>query len=81
MPRPPRCRRICDVPQVDTFCPNGGKDTEPILLTLLYLGIKNIRLGPTLPAFVSPNVLNYLVENFGIAPITTPEEDLKQLLK
>ena len=52
-----------------------------ILLTLLYLGIKNIRLGPTLPAFVSPNVLNYLVENFGIAPITTPEEDLKQLLK
>ena len=52
-----------------------------ILLTLLYLGIKNIRLGPTLPAFVSPNVLNYLVENFGIAPITTPEEDLKQILK
>ena len=52
-----------------------------ILLTLLYLGIKNIRLGPTLPAFVSPNVLNYLVENFSIAPITTPEEDLKQLLK
>jgi hydroxylamine reductase len=52
-----------------------------ILLTLLHLGIKNIRLGPTLPAFISPNVLNYLVENFGIAPITTPEEDLKQLLK
>ena len=51
-----------------------------ILLTLLYLGIKNIRLGPTLPAFISPNVLNYLVENFGIAPITTPEEDLKQIL-
>ncbi len=51
-----------------------------ILLTLLHLGIKNIRLGPTLPAFVSPNVLNYLVEHFGIAPITTPEEDLKQLL-
>ena len=52
-----------------------------ILLTLLHLGIQNIRLGPTLPAFVSPNVLTYLVENFGIAPITTPEEDLKQLLK
>ena len=52
-----------------------------ILLTLLHLGIKNIRLGPTLPAFISPNVLKYLVENFGIAPITTPEEDLKQLLK
>ena len=51
-----------------------------ILLTLLYLGIKNIRLGPTLPAFVSPNVLSFLVENFGIAPITTPEEDLRTLL-
>ena len=51
-----------------------------ILLTLLHLGIKNIRLGPTLPAFVSPNVLKYLVENFGIAPISTPEEDLKALL-
>lgn len=51
-----------------------------ILLTLLYLGIKNIRLGPTLPAFVSPNVLNYLVEHYDIAPITTPEEDLKSLL-
>lgn len=51
-----------------------------ILLTLLHLGIKNIRLGPTLPAFVSPKVLNFLVEKFGIAPITTPEEDLKVLL-
>ncbi|MBR4290464.1 MAG: hypothetical protein IKT52_07480, partial [Oscillospiraceae bacterium] len=44
------------------------------------LGIKNIRLGPTLPAFISPNVLNFLVEKFGIAPITTPEEDLKAIL-
>lgn len=52
-----------------------------ILLTLLYLGIKNIRLGPTLPAFISPNVLNLLSENYGIAPITTPEEDLKLFLK
>ena len=52
-----------------------------ILLTLLHLGIRNIRLGPTLPAFISPNVLNYLVEHFGIAPITTPEADLKVLLK
>ena len=51
-----------------------------ILLTLLHLGIKNIRLGPTLPAFLSPNVLQYLVEHFGIAPITTPEEDLRELL-
>ena len=51
-----------------------------ILLTLLHLGIQNIRLGPTLPAFVSPNVLNFLVEKFRIAPITTPEEDLKAIL-
>ena len=51
-----------------------------ILLTMLYLGIKDIRLGPTLPAFLSPNVLDYLVKNFGIAPITTPEEDLKAIL-
>ena len=51
-----------------------------ILLTLLYLGIKNIRLGPSLPAFISPNVLNYLVENYNIAPISTPEEDLKAIL-
>lgn len=47
-----------------------------VLLTLLYLGIRNIKLGPTLPAFVSPNVLAYLVEHFGISPISTPEEDL-----
>ena len=51
-----------------------------ILLTLLHLGIKNIRLGPTLPAFISSNVLAYLVENFNIAPVTTPEEDLKAIL-
>ena len=51
-----------------------------ILLTLLHLGIKNIRLGPTLPAFVSPNVLNFLVEKFNIAPITTPEADLQAIL-
>ena len=51
-----------------------------ILLTLLSLGIKNIYLGPTLPAFISPNVLSYLVENFGIRPTTTPDEDLKAIL-
>ena len=51
-----------------------------ILLTLLYLGIKNIRLGPSLPAFVTPNVLNVLVEKFNIAPITTVEADLKAAL-
>jgi hydroxylamine reductase len=52
-----------------------------ILLTLLYLGLKNIYLGPSLPAFVSPNVLNFLVENFNITPISTPDEDLKKILK
>ena len=51
-----------------------------ILLTLFYLGIKNIHLGPTLPAFISPNVLNFLVENYGLSPIGTPEEDIKKLL-
>ena len=51
-----------------------------ILLTLLHLGIKNIYLGPTLPAFISPNILNYLVENYQISPISTPEEDLKKIL-
>lgn len=48
-----------------------------ILLTLLHLGIRNIKLGPSLPAFVSPNVLNFLVDQFGIAPISTVENDLK----
>jgi len=51
-----------------------------ILLTLLYLGIRDIRLGPTLPAFITPNVLNVLVEKFNIMPITTPDEDLKAIL-
>jgi hydroxylamine reductase len=51
-----------------------------ILLTLLHLGIKNMRLGPSLPAFVSPAVLNVLVEKFNIKPITTPQADLKAIL-
>ena len=51
-----------------------------ILLTLLSLGIKNILLGPSLPAFISPNVLNVLVENYNIGPITTPEADMAKLL-
>lgn len=51
-----------------------------ILLTLLHLGIKNILLGPSLPAFVSPNILKFLVENYNIKPITTPQEDLKRIL-
>jgi hydroxylamine reductase len=51
-----------------------------ILLTLLYLGLKNIYLGPTLPAFVSPNILKFLVENYNITPISTPDEDLAKIL-
>ncbi len=52
-----------------------------ILLSLLHLGIKNIRLGPTLPAFITPAVLNVLVEKFNIAPTTTADADLKAILK
>ncbi len=52
-----------------------------ILLTLLYLGIKKIRIGPSLPAFVGPNVLNVLVEKFQLTPIKTAEEDLKSILQ
>jgi hydroxylamine reductase len=52
-----------------------------ILLTLLYLGIENIRLGPSLPAFVSPNVLNVLVDKYNIKPIGNVDEDLAQMLK
>ena len=51
-----------------------------ILLTLLHLGIQNIRLGPTLPAFVTPAVLQVLVDRFGLRPITTPEADLAEML-
>ena len=51
-----------------------------ILLTLLYLGIQHIYLGPTLPAFLSPNILNYLVEHYHISPVSTPDEDLKKIL-
>ncbi len=51
-----------------------------ILLTLLHLGLKDIYLGPTLPAFLSPNVLNFLVENYNIHPTSTPEADMAQIL-
>jgi hydroxylamine reductase len=51
-----------------------------ILLTLLALGIRDIRLGPSLPAFLTENVLNVLVENYGVKPISTPEEDIKATL-
>ena len=49
-----------------------------VLLTLLYLGIKNIFLGPTLPAFISPDVLDFLVKNYGIRATSTPEEDIRK---
>ena len=51
-----------------------------ILLTLLHLGIRNIRLGPSLPAFVTPNVLKVLNEKFNLMPITTVEQDLQTVL-
>jgi len=51
-----------------------------ILLTLLHLGIRDIRLGPSLPAFIGPSVLNVLVENFGLAPTTNAQDDLKAIL-
>jgi len=51
-----------------------------ILLSLLYLGIKDIRLGPSLPAFVTPNVLDVLVEKFNIMPVNAPAEDLQAIL-
>lgn len=51
-----------------------------ILLTLLHLGIKDIRLGPSLPAFITPNVLKVLVDNFNIKPITTPDKDIQAIL-
>jgi hydroxylamine reductase len=51
-----------------------------ILLTLLHLGIKNIKIGPSIPACLTPTVLNFLVENYGLKPITTAEQDLKEIL-
>jgi len=52
-----------------------------ILLTLLHLGLKDIRLGPSLPAFITPTVLNVLVEKFGVKPVSSAAEDLKEILK
>ena len=51
-----------------------------ILLSLFYLGVKNIRLGPSLPAFITPNVLNVLIEKFNIMPLKTPDEDIKAII-
>jgi hydroxylamine reductase len=52
-----------------------------VLLSLLSLGIKNIRLGPSLPAFITPNILKVLVEKFNIMPTTTPDADLKAIME
>jgi hydroxylamine reductase len=51
-----------------------------IFLTLLYLGLKNMRLGPSMPAFLSKNVANFIVQNYNLKPITTPDEDLRSIL-
>jgi hydroxylamine reductase len=71
---------VNDLP-LSIICSWYEQKAVAILLTLLYLGIKNIRLGPSLPAFVTPNVLDVLVQNFDIKPITTPEEDLRAILQ
>ncbi len=67
---------------INTLLKKAVKVTPVKLLSpmMVFLGIKNIRLGPTLPAFISPNVLNFLVEKFAIAPISTPEEDIAAIL-
>lgn len=51
-----------------------------VLLTLLHLGVKNIRLGPSLPAYVTPNVLNVLVENYNLMPTGNVQEDIKNMM-
>jgi hydroxylamine reductase len=70
---------VNDLP-LSIICSWYEQKAVAILLSLLYLGIKDIRLGPSLPAFITPNVLDVLVKNYDIKPITTPEEDLKAIL-
>jgi hydroxylamine reductase len=70
---------VNDLP-LSIICSWYEQKAAAILLSLLHLGIKNIRLGPSLPAFISPNVLDVLVKTFDIKPITTPDEDLKAIL-
>ena len=70
---------VNDLP-LSIICSWYEQKAVAILLTLLHLGIKDIRLGPSLPAFVTPNVLDVLVKNFDIKPITTPDADLKTIL-
>ena len=70
---------VNDLP-LSIICSWYEQKAVAILLTLLYLGIKDIRLGPCLPAFITPNVLDVLVKNFDIKPISTPDADLKAIL-
>jgi len=70
---------VNDLP-LSIICSWYEQKAVAILLSLLHLGIKDIRLGPSLPAFVSANVLDVLVKNFDIKPISTPDEDLKAIL-
>ncbi|MCF8026349.1 MAG: hydroxylamine reductase [Desulfobacteraceae bacterium] len=70
---------VNDLP-LSIICSWYEQKAVAILLTLLYLGIKDIRLGPSLPAFVSSNVLNVLVDKFDIKPISSPDEDLNAIL-
>jgi hydroxylamine reductase len=70
---------VNDLP-LSIICSWYEQKAVAILLSLLHLGIKDIRLGPSLPAFISPNVLDVLVKNFDIKPITTVDEDLKAIL-
>jgi len=70
---------VNDLP-LSIICSWYEQKAVAILLTLLHLGIKGIRLGPTLPAFVTPPVLGVLVEKFDIRPISTPEYDMKEIL-
>ena len=70
---------VNDLP-LSIICSWYEQKAAAILLSLLHLGIKDIRLGPSLPAFISPNVLDVLVKTFDIKPISTPDEDLKAIL-
>ncbi len=70
---------VNDLP-LSIICSWYEQKAVAILLTLLHLGIKNIRLGPSLPAFITPNILNILMKNFNIMAITTAEKDLKAIL-
>jgi hydroxylamine reductase len=71
---------VNDLP-LSIICSWYEQKAVAILLSLLYLGIRNIRLGPSLPAFITPNILKVLVEKFNIMPITTPEDDLKAIMR